>query len=218
VLVAPDTVVTAGHCVCADVVHRVRVGASPGAWTGGSLVDLERVGDELDCTALNAQGDTAMAGRDVAILRLKRPIPASVAVPRRIATPDMLPERDPPPMRAVGFGRHDLPSASLGQKIHVDISVASARCRNIGDAQSWGCSVGTEMVAGATGLGKDTCDSGSGGPLFVWSEAGGDFFLAALTSRRLPGASCGHGGICSFVDQRVINRLRRLGASIVVGF
>jgi secreted trypsin-like serine protease len=70
-------------------------------------------------------------------------------------------------------------------------------------ASAFGCAPGAEIVAGKTGLGRDTCNGDSGGPILTGPDGAavgqgeGKLKLAGSTSRATKSAKvpCGDGGI-----------------------
>jgi secreted trypsin-like serine protease len=89
---------------------------------------------------------------------------------------------------------------------------------NVSDATYYHCSSGTEMVAAAPSLSKDTCQGDSGGPMYVVTQDGG-IYLAATVSRATgtPGVRiCGDGGIYVRVDGKVLQWIENQGIHVFV--
>lgn len=175
-LIAPDLVLTAGHCGAGGCAAQVLVGNSitdPAART--FLVREAIIHPDYGSGPYN----------DLALLVLAQPIDG--VAPRGIADPSA-PETAGS-VRLVGFGTTD-PSGTFGygERRRVDVPVASP------DA-AYGAEPATEFVAGAPFLDRDSCPGDSGGPAYV--EIGGNWFLAGATSRATLGGfrMCGDGGV-----------------------
>ena len=207
---------TAGHCVCSGFSDLIAAVPNTTDHRNRFRIDRNRIDFRVDCAAYRLDdGRTSLRGKDVAILRLRDPVPANVASPRRIATSDMIDDAGGQAVRAVGYGLTE--SGYTPQKMEVDLPIASPNCRSDRDAARYGCVPGAEMVAGAYGLKKNTCQEDSGGPIFVWNRKGRDWFLVGLTSRAVPGTYCGDGGIYSLLGDSVLARLRNQGVRFGIG-
>jgi hypothetical protein len=216
VLIASDTVLTAGHCVCGGVTDRIAAVPNTSIQGNRFRIDPNRIDYRVDCNAYRSdRGRNSLKGKDVAILRLKDPVPATVVSARRIATSDMISDAGGQVVRAVGYGLTE--SGYTPQKMEVDLPIASPSCRSGADARRYACMPGAEMVAGAYGLQRDTCKGYSGGPIFVWNRRAQDWFLVGLTSRAVPGTYCGDGGIYSLLGDSVLVRLRDQGVRFGIG-
>ena len=174
-LVAPDLVVTAGHC--AGGVAAVRVG------------DLDpRGGERVEVLGV-ATPDDPVRGWDVAVLWLARPVDV---VPRAIAA-DCRAPTDGMAAMIVGFGAPAPDAAETAVPLRqAPTLVGEADCD-----ETRGCRPGIapngELVAG--GAGVDSCLGDSGGPLYVGDDDG--WLIAGFTSRAAEPATtaCGDGGI-----------------------
>lgn len=111
-------------------------------------------------------------------------------------------------VRAAGFGNSDFDSTmGFGVKRLVDVPVASISCNGTNDPANLGCDEGLELVAGFVGLGPDSCNGDSGGPVYVL--VGDDardpeaWAVAGATSRATASATrpCGDGGIYVRLDK-----------------
>lgn len=176
VLVAPDALLTAGHCLPAT---RVAIATA-----------LARPLLELPVRASHRHPEL-----DAALVRLPRGLPLVVRARRRADQ-----QRDPSgTMRLVGFGIDEPRTrAGFGIKRRVDAETTSWGCDGV-RAKTTGCIPGAELVLAGVG-GRDTCLGDSGGP--VLELDGEDYRLIALTSRPVArgGAACGRGGIYVRVD------------------
>lgn len=180
-LVAPDRVVTAGHCfeTCAT---RVFVGAS--ITEPGEIIPVRE--------ATRHPGYASQNHNDLTVLTLQYPVqgvsPATLATPEAIADAEFV--------RVVGYGTTNAwGTAGYGKRRMVDVPIASTNCRPDTVGDKYGCDGGLEIVAGAPFLDRDSCNGDSGGPAYV--EAGGRWLLAGATSRATKNSlrPCGDGGI-----------------------
>ncbi len=193
VLVAPDVVVTAGHC----------------CGTAGSTLDPPPDHVIVGAVSLTApsDGETIAVTQaiahpdhvndlDVGVLMLATP---STKAPRALATgaaADAI--RDGAPATIAGWGLTSATATTGSDTLQVaSLSIVEASC----SSTSWGCRAalmpGGELRAG--GNGTDTCGGDSGGPLYVtWNGA---TYLAATTYAGYTGAMCGDGGIYERADR-----------------
>jgi secreted trypsin-like serine protease len=191
-LIAPDVVVTAGHC--AEVATRVFVGGDVAEARAADVVKVKK-------RVRHPQYHRRRTNDLMVLLLSKRIIRAR---PREIA-PARLIERATDG-RAVGFGHTDpWGIAGYGVKRQVDVPMASTSCsgevRRRDDAATYGCDEGVEIVAGRPLLDRDSCKGDSGGPLYVLK--GRQWLLAGATSRATKSVmhTCGDGGIYVRVDK-----------------
>ncbi len=197
-LIAPDRVLTARHCAQGGAADRVLVGtAAP--WISEHRVDGAAI-------TVGAYSDPIPwpGNPDIAVLRLETPVDG--VKPRAIASQAEI--DDAKFFKVVGFGSTD--TNVFGIKHEASVPSATNDCQqaiadwNTTEAAYFGCQPGEEIVAGAVGLGTDTCNGDSGGALFVLPEgASGDaeLKLAGVTSRAVRNGSfqgffqCGDGGV-----------------------
>jgi secreted trypsin-like serine protease len=178
-LIAPQAVLTAGHCVAGGCCDRIFLGS-----------DVDQDGTEIRVRDAIMHPDYVPNSRaqpfdDIAVLILVEQVPmvepvlicslAAIAAARSV--------------RLVGFGNTD-PGATTGYGIKrtVDVGVAS-------ENPGFGARFETEFVAGAPNLDQDTCNGDSGGPAYVLVD--GRWELAGATSRgtRAAQRNCGDGGV-----------------------
>jgi secreted trypsin-like serine protease len=176
-LVAPNVVVTAGHCVAGGCANRVFVGPD---------VTKPRDGKVITVTTAEAHPKYGSASDkfDIAVLVLGDDAPVP---PRAMATKAMV--RKATSARVAGYGNTDVNSTGgYGQRRMVDVPMAS-------DDARFGADPRTEFVAGAPFLDRDSCNGDSGGPAYVRSRR--KWYVAGATSRATVGSvrPCGDGGI-----------------------
>lgn len=190
-LIAPNVVLTAGHC---EKLHtRVFV---------GNNVDKKGRTYRVARHERHPKWDSSTLKNDVMLLVLSKPVTG--VKPRAIATAKLIDAATD--ARVVGFGTTDLGgTVGYGIKQETDVPIVSGACQGTvngkADGTVYGCHVGNELVAGKPLLNRDTCRGDSGGPLYV-SDGKGGWRLAAVTSRGtdLAKTMCGDGGIYTRVD------------------
>jgi Trypsin len=185
-LVAPDTVVTAGHCYCGGVLSEALIGRNILSPVARIPIDKGRSEVFVSCEKLNRN----LSLGDIAIIKLSR---SAKQPPRKIGALDIV--REAASVRAVGFGRT---INTIGEKYQVNIVIASFQCdgralTGIPDYQIYRCSPLHELVAAS--LNRDTCAGDSGGPIYAVGRDA-QMYLVGLTSRAVdPDGRCGPGGI-----------------------
>ena len=198
-LIAPDVVVTAGHCEnCAT---RVFFGN-----------DVTRNGRIVSVKSRSRHPDYGPDGRnDLLILILAERV-ENIA-PRKIADKAIVDSATDG--RVVGFGNTDPHGMEgYGIKRQVDIAIASPSCEGalegVADSERYRCFAGLEFVAGKPLLAKDSCTGDSGGPFYV-AGSGGEWLIAGATSRATNASAndCGDGGIYVRVE-RYLSWIRQL--------
>lgn len=180
VLVAPDAVLTAGHC--GWNVSAVVVGTHDYT-QGGELIEV------IDTIV----HDDYFTTYDVALLRLATP--TSVA-PRQVAVDCIVQDYlvEGAPVAIVGFGATDEWASDWGTVLNEAwTTVRDADCEDLGSGCNAEVSPGGELVAGGDGI--DSCNGDSGGPLYLSTPEGE--WLVGITSRAaIPAMTpCGDGGI-----------------------
>lgn len=188
-LIAPELVITAGHCNDASLV-RVLIGSTSRSRLGdGEVIDVVQRWEYPD----------SWNSYDIAILRLAEP---STKTPRPIATGwarhDIV---DGATAALVGFGAVDENGTQTVDALQEAMTtITDAAC-----ARMPGCNLGARPNGelGAGGSGIDTCPGDSGGPLYLVTEYG--TFLAGVTSRAYADATraCSDGGIYGRPDKIV---------------
>jgi secreted trypsin-like serine protease len=190
-LIAPDVVVTAGHC--SSVATRVFFGS-----------DVTKAGKIVKVRQRVRHPDYRQGGRQNDLMVLLLQTRVENIAPRSLAKKTLIEKATDG--RVVGFGNTDpLGSSGYGIKRQVDVPIASPSCKGSVDGESdrtaYGCDTGLEFVAGKPLLAKDSCTGDSGGPFYI-EEPDGSWVLAGATSRATNSApnDCGDGGIYVRLD------------------
>jgi secreted trypsin-like serine protease len=190
-LIAPDIVLTAGHC---DALH-TRVFVGNNLEKRGRVIRVRR-------HVRHPRFDDRF-NNDLMLLILEKKI-AGVK-PRPIASAALVDAATDG--RVVGYGTTDVGGTrGDGIKRQTDVPIVSVACRGRvkgrNDGKVYGCHAGREIVAGKPLLLHDTCKGDSGGPFFL-ADARGRWLLAGVTSRgtALAETMCGDGGLYVRVDQ-----------------
>lgn len=180
-LIAPDLVLTAGHC---------------GFSMEGALVgthDLAEGGDWYALEEVWVHPDYATT-YDVAVYRLSEPVTGIEPVPLLLDCDARAALVEGATVQIAGFGDIDSFATESTDLLHAaDATVRDPFCADPVNSCNPAVSPGGELIAG--GDGTDTCNGDSGGPLFTTVD--GTLFLAGVTSRQaLPSTvPCGDGGI-----------------------
>jgi MYXO-CTERM domain-containing protein len=189
-LIAPDVVLTAGHC--ADMQPTtVVVDSTDYAATGGIKATVKSV------TAY-PNWETSY---DVSVIVLTAPVAG--ITPRKIGTSCTFTEgfKDSTMVHLVGFGLTDTAGQGNNTKLNEAMApVTDADCSGPGGCAT-AVSPGGEFIAG--GGGKDSCFGDSGGPVYLDTPRG--TVVVGAVSRGLDGAAtpCGGGGIYVRTDKVV---------------
>jgi V8-like Glu-specific endopeptidase len=199
VLTSDDTVLTAAHCYCDDVMDQVKIGTSIDKPLEVIDIDKGNSAAFLDCKQVK---DGNLKLGDVAILKLKSKV--TKAKPKRLAT--LAQVKAAAAVRALGFGltNVNIPGQQkYGFKYQVEIPIASYQCdgeegQHVPDSQSFLCNPYYELVA--AGLNRDTCNGDSGGPIYIFGSDA-RLYVVGVTSRgTVAGANCGVGGVYTLLD------------------
>jgi uncharacterized protein (TIGR03382 family) len=188
-LIAPTVVITAQHCM--------EIG--PAAVVIGTT-SLARPSEGEVIPVIKHMGyPNGFRSFDVGVLVLQRP---SALTPRKIASGWAAADiQNGVTATVVGYGAIDRDSEMyIDQLQEADLPITDADC-----SESDGCNTLARPAGelGAGGMGIDTCEGDSGGPLYVTSDLG--TFLAGVTSRGYDNNtySCSEGGIYARPDKVV---------------
>jgi len=184
-LVAPNVVLTAGHCIDPSV-DKVLLNSTDSAGQGG---------EEIAVTQSIAYPNWETT-YDVGILLLATP---STVPPRIIARGCAIDQfySSGAPVQIVGYGATDVQGEQYGTKLlQGTTTIVDADCKDA--SCNAGVSPGGELIAGGNGV--DSCFGDSGGPVYL-TTAGADY-LIGVTSRGLNSSAtpCGGGGIYTRAD------------------
>jgi MYXO-CTERM domain-containing protein len=178
VLIAPDVVLTAGHC--ASGVDAVQLGVNDWRDDGGEMIDVVDVIEYPD----------SWETYDIAVLLLDQP---SSYEPRVIGT-DCVRDYivDGAEVTIVGYGAIDRYGYQYTPDLQQGVSeITDADCSSF--AQGCNRSVYPDGELGAGGDGVDACYGDSGGPLYLETPNG--TYVIGIVSRGWYGADCGEGGV-----------------------
>jgi len=190
-LIAPDVVLTAGHCIG---VHPVEVIVD--------TIDYGSSGGERIAVASAHAYPSWDTTYDVGVLVLASPAKAK---PRAIAATCTLDTAlyDGAAVRLVGFGLTTASGTGDNSRLHqAVVPVTDAACSDPLACQPRVAPDGEFMAGGG---GKDSCFGDSGGPVYVEAARTGSAALAGVVSRGMgePGAPCGGGGVYVRADKVV---------------
>ncbi len=182
VLIAPNVALTAGHCI--GGISRIMVGSND-LNSGGELIDVIR----------EVRHPSSNSTYDIGVLVLAEP--AATTQPRTIARGCVAEQwlEDGAEVAIVGYGALNTNASGFTNILQEAFTTINDHdC----EPASFGCqsavSPGGELTAG--GMGIDSCNGDSGGPLYLLTPRGA--FLVGITSRAMFGGGgqpCGDGGI-----------------------
>lgn len=196
-LVGRNVVVTAGHCFfCGGA------GANAVVFVGNNITQS----GETYTGTIHRHPEYNQGGlsNDLAVIVLDEDVDG--VAPRPMATTEQADQTTF--VRAAGFGNSDFASTTgFGIKRLVDVPIASTACARPNDPSNLGCDAQLELVAGFVGLGPDSCNGDSGGPVYLL--VGNDardpdaWRVCGATSRATSAATrpCGDGGIYIRLDK-----------------
>lgn len=184
-LIAPDLVITAGHCNIG--IKYVIVGTN----------NYDQGGERIDAIA-TYEYPNSQNSFDVTIVELEHE--ATVA-PRTIASGCVIDEMlyDGAPVTIAGYGATDENASRYTSKLmQAFTTVGDHDCSETSRGCHRSISPGGELIAGGDGV--DSCNGDSGGPLYLNTEIG-DFLVGVTSRAAYPADSyCGDGGIYARPD------------------
>jgi len=189
-LIAPDVVLTAGHCIGGGP-YEVIV----------DTIDYARPGGERIRVAWARAYPNWEQRYDVGVLVLDQP--ATLAKPRVVtsactARALLAPQT---PVEIVGFGLATAEALDSNTRLHqATVPVTDPTC-SLDPACNPAVAPHGEFMAG--GHGADSCFGDSGGPVYIDTRDGHGHALVGIVSRglALPAAPCGNGGVYVRVDK-----------------
>ncbi len=187
-LIAPDVVITAGHCAEVNPTQ-VKLNTTDYNGAGGITASVKSI------TAYPNWQTTY----DVSVIVLTAPVTG--VTPRKVATACTFAGgwTNGASVHLVGFGATDIQAQGNNSKLYeVSVPLTDATCAT-GNGCKAGVSPNGEFVAG--GSGKDSCNGDSGGPVFMDTPRGP--ILVGAVSRATDSATnpCGDGGIYVRTDK-----------------
>ena len=189
-LIAPDVVLTAGHCIAGNPYEVVI-----------DTIDYGRAGGERIRVAWARAYPNWEQRYDIGVLVLDRP--ATHAKPRVVTsacTARALLETGRR-VQIVGFGLASIETLDTNTRLHqATVPITDPTC-TLDPACNPSVSPHGEFMAG--GHGADSCFGDSGGPVYIDTEDGHGHALVGVVSRglALPAAPCGNGGVYVRVDK-----------------
>lgn len=180
-LIAPDVVITAGHCIETNPVEVV-VGSVELARPGGTVIMVKKA------VAYPKWQETY----DVGVLVLEHPAPVA---PRAVASACTAKEHlvTGAKVHVVGFGLTRTDGTGSNTRLHqAMLPVTDAACTQDPSCQPDVAPDG-EFVAGGDGV--DACFGDSGGPIYVDTAHGAALIGVVSRGDALIGEPCGGGGI-----------------------
>ena len=191
-LIAPDLVLTAGHCAAINPTHII-----------ANTIDYSKTGGIHINVAKTTAYPNWKDSYDVAVIELVAPIQG--IEPRKLGmacTMASFTRSEAPAVHLVGFGSTSLDgTASNSKLLEAMTDVTDPLCMD-GRGCKKALAPGGEFVAGGTGT-ADSCFGDSGGPVYL-DTANGAVAIASV-SRGVDGAAtaCGGGGIYVRTDKVV---------------
>jgi MYXO-CTERM domain-containing protein len=187
-LIAPDVVLTAGHC--ADINPRTVI---------ANTVDYSRAGGVRVRTSRTVAFPSWERSFDVAVVVLAEPI--TTVTPRRVGTGCTFNQFTSNTMvRLVGFGATSMDGRAQNTLLKEAMTaVLDPTCAS-GNGCEASIAPGGEFIAGGTGS-ADSCFGDSGGPVYLETSRGP--ILVGAVSRGVDNAAtpCGGGGIYVRTDK-----------------
>ena len=189
-LIAPDVVLTAGHCI-AGAPYEVII----------DTIDFGRPGGERIRVSWARAYPNWERRYDVGVLMLDHP--ATFAKPRIVTSActarDLLDTGRR--VQIVGFGLANIDDLDINTRLHQAVVPITDPTCTLDPACNPDVAPHGEFMAG--GHGADSCFGDSGGPVYIDTEDGHGHALIGVVSRglALPAAPCGNGGVYVRVDK-----------------
>lgn len=189
-LIAPDVVLTAGHCAGINPRNVV-----------ANTTDYSRTGGARSVVARTVAYPNWENTYDVAVIVLQAPITA--VVPRRMGTSCTFSGfASSTSVRLVGFGATDMEGATSNTVLKEAMTAVTDPLCNSGNGCNTIVAPGGEFIAGGGGT-ADSCFGDSGGPVYL--DTGRGPVVIGAVSRGVNNAAtpCGGGGIYVRTDKIV---------------
>lgn len=189
-LIAPDVVLTAGHCADIDPTA-VIANTTDYTSTGGTRVSVQR-------TVAYPDWENTY---DVAVIVLAQPI--TTVQPRKLGTTCTFNSFEPYVMvRLVGFGATDMEGKATNSQLKEAMTAVTDPMCSGGNGCNTSVAPGGEFIAGGSGT-ADSCFGDSGGPVYLETPRG--TVVVGAVSRGVNNAAtpCGGGGIYVRTDKIV---------------
>jgi secreted trypsin-like serine protease len=180
-LIAPDVVLTAGHCIETDPVEVV-VGSVDLAKPGGTAIAVKKA-------IAYPKWDRMY---DVGVLVLEHPAPV---MPRSVASACIAKEHLVPgaKVHVVGFGLTTADGTGMNTRLHqAMLPVVDATCAHDAACEP-DIAPGGEFTAGGGGV--DACFGDSGGPIYIDTAHGAALIGVVSRGESVIGEPCGGGGV-----------------------
>jgi secreted trypsin-like serine protease len=212
VLVAPDVVLTAGHCNIG--IKRVILGTN-NYDQGGEIIAVSHIWEYkygTGETAVDPSNSENQPSVDMTVLKLAS---KAHAKPRAIASGEIADQYivDGASVTVVGYGAHDPQGYQYDDKLREgDTEIFDADCSDLYNGCVPQISPGGELAAGGSGT-ADSCYGDSGGPLYLNTPDG--IYLAGLTSRGP--APCGSWGSIYVRPDAVIDYIEEVTGETIGG-
>lgn len=203
ILIGPQTVLTAAHCICGAKIDEAFVGSTVFVDAPNGVGDFRSLPVRSDyklasipqCVA-GAEGVEARGEVDLGLLYLTEPLEWQWTDFPSLASPEDL-VNVPTVATAVGFGASEKTNQG-GVKRFAELPLQFC---NEAAAEEYGCAVGRDWVSiPVDSSPADTCYGDSGGPLLV--NIGETMRLIGVTLRKRAGGNnqyCGSGGVYAAV-------------------
>ncbi|MEO8549118.1 MAG: trypsin-like serine protease [Kofleriaceae bacterium] len=202
-LIAPNVVITAGHCNDAALDQVLLGTSSLGRPQDGEMIGVTR----------RIEFPSSQSSEDVTILVLAK---SAAEEPRKLATGwATLDIKNGAAVELVGFGATD-----VNGNVYIDeLQEVMSTITDFDCSVKSGCNVAARPAGelGAGGMGLDTCSGDSGGPMYLLTGYG--TFLAGVTSRSYDDSvkPCGDGGIYERPDKIVDWAEQQTGITLARG-
>jgi trypsin len=211
VVLTDRLVLTAAHCVCAELPLNVFIGRTVFPeenaglhWRADLKLEKPAFFSADFCSRYSTASAEAIRGNDLALLRFASPLlPGIQKILLRRGEPSD-PSQSFARIFAVGWGE-SINFWRPGRKTLAELDLIARPCSS-DDELNKDCKAGIELLAARPP--HDTCFADSGGGLYG-VKSDGTFYLLGITSRAssvTPNNMCGSGGIYTSVEAPVVRK------------